>query len=90
MVLGTSIAVHQDFSALEILRMPTTIPTIRYSGHPTETRYQKSNAPGNRNAQFRDCALLIAWAVIMLMVSAAAHSRPEATAMTSFQLLATF
>jgi hypothetical protein len=67
--------------------MPTT---IRYLGHPAEAHSETSNVFRDRNAKIGDFALLMAWAVIMLIVAVAAPSSPEATTMDPFQLLATF
>lgn len=67
--------------------MPTT---IRHLDHPAGALSETSNVSGDRNAQIGGSALLIAWAVIMLMVSVAALSRSEATTMDPFQLLSTF
>jgi hypothetical protein len=67
--------------------MPTT---IRYSAHRAAALSDMSNVTRDRHAKIGNCALLIAWAVIMLIVSAVAPSSPEAITMDPLQLLATF
>jgi hypothetical protein len=63
--------------------MPTTI-------YPAGTSSEIPDAFRDRRTPVGPAALLIAGAIILLMVSAAAPSNPEATAMDPFQLLAMF
>jgi hypothetical protein len=64
-------------------KMPTTI-------YPAGIFSETSEVSRDRNSQAAGAALLIAWAIILLMVAVAAPPSPEATAMDPFQLLATF
>jgi hypothetical protein len=64
--------------------MPTTV-------YPAGTFLSEtSNASRNRGSQVGPAALLIAWTILLLIVSVAAPSSPAATAMDPFQQLAMF